>query len=1104
MKRIILMITLINLQKLTHSKKFDENPYLLENKIPNMYFLGNKKLKLITKNNDNIKDHFSLTGFFKYYKNEIPSINILKITNSFEKNNKINKNPKTKNFGGFKGNKNLEKSDFFFGDYFSENQKEKDNFFSFNLKNENDNVNFYFTFFENSEFEFSEIITQKKNLLKNDDFIYFAVTFDFINKKGFLYINFFSELQSDYKKQFFFNPENYVLKKNFSLILSNNNVNSPYLGVLYNLNFYYIFLPKIEIIQNYNFEENIDSDKLLQLFFNIKKEDKIVFSENKKMKFEISGNSKNLSKGIKFEDNSKIELGKFEKKYNENLLLKSKTFTFTLLTKNFDKNNIFFQGKNENSSFLIKFYKQKDTSLFGLEFIANKKKKKLSFRSSIFIKKDTIFTFSFTLLTFNNKFTKVLFFFENNYYEEKLFSETVLQIEKMKYTLLSSKNKNFKIILQKLEILKTPLNYLISIQKPEEFYKECKILKIKNDSKIGCELCKNKVTNIAEKKCETNCQKNTKNVGGICLPCLFENCKEITPTFLQVKRFSNNFFILELSREIPLFEKYDLEKLFKIELKNYILNKDYNLDFQISSKKKILLEIINYKPILQTILQIKFENSKFSSIYDINKDFIYSLDQNFKISSIRYLNVFQKQIIDVLVYIIIAIFLSILIIGFFLFVFSFNFHLTGFCLKKIVFLFQDIQLMAFLMLLEVPFSSNLHYFLINIYRNVIELSGLFVENGFFSGFFRNNPNFFDLHFSTEIVRNFGIVFIFHFVVMVLYFIFLSEKILKRFLPSQVRFFFKKMKDIFEYNFLTTIFFCFNYQIFIFTMINFQEPNNDEKISSISLMVTLFYYSFYFLGFLIFYILYKRNNNFLYASELKLKFTFFFIGFKNNKKSNSYEILRLTKQFLTSFILINLKSSFTHQITLLILLTITFLTLKLFIDPFENSSENNLDTLNQVFFMTILFFINFMSIFNSPQNTDPETYQFFGEIIIMLIFLKIFCYYVINLKQIIFYLKKLRSSSRLVFFNKHYSEEYRESREISSCKEEDYFSASIRSSESDYFGKIKDLEGDDRVEIDREHYDKFFNYNSRSEDFTVESSDFSGQSQSLETKKRCSE
>ena len=681
----------------------------------------------------------------------------------------------------------------------------------------------------------------------------------------------------------------------------------------------------------------------------------------------------------------------------------------------------------------------------------------------------------------------------------------------MKFSLFSEKNKNFNIILQRFEILQNPLNYLISIQKPENFFKSCKILKIENDKKTGCELCEeNLVKNIFSKKCENFCKKNTKNFGGICLPCFEKNCGEINPTFLKVKRFSNNFFILELSREIPILDKFELEKLFLINLKNYKINQDYNIDFQIASKKRILLEIINYIPILKTELQIKFDDKKISQIYDKNLDFIFSLNQNLKISSIRFLKKSQKKIIDILVFIIITIFISIFFIGFILFIFSFNFHLTDFCLKKILFLFQDIQLMSFLLFLNIPFSSNLHYFLLSIYKNVVEFSGLFVENGFFSDFFENNPNLFDLHFSTEIIRNFGVFFIIHFVLIFFYFVFLTGKIFKRYLPMKILFLFKKMKDIFEYNFLITIFFCFNFQIFIFTMINFQEPNNDQKISFISFLVTLFYYSFYFVGFLIFYMLYKKNNNFLYASELKLKFSFFFIGFKNNKKSNSYEILRLLKQFLISFILINQKNNFFNQITLLIFLSVIFLTIKLFIDPFENSIENNLDTINQIFFMIILFFINFQSIFNSSKNDikpskelNLESYEFLGIIIILLIFSKIFLYYIINLKQIIKYLQKVRASSKLIFFNNHYSEEYRQETEISSCKEEDYFTASEKSN-SDYFGKIKDLENDkigDRVQIDKEHYDKFFNYGSRSEDFTIESSDISGNSRrSFEKKK----
>ena len=161
-------------------------------------------------------------------------------------------------------------------------------------------------------------------------------------------------------------------------------------------------------------------------------------------------------------------------------------------------------------------------------------------------------------------------------------------------------------------------------------------------------------------------------------------------------------------------------------------------------------------------------------------------------------------------------------------------------------------------------------------------------------------------------------------------------------------------------------------------------------------------------------------------------------------------------------------------------------------------------------MIILFFINFQSIFSSSKNDikpskelNLESYEFLGIIIILLIFSKIFLYYIINLKQIIKYLQKVRASSKLIFFNNHYSEEYRQETEISSCKEEDYFTASEKSN-SDYFGKIKDLENDkigDRVQIDKEHYDKFFNYGSRSEDFTIESSDISGNSRrSFEKKK----
>ena len=103
MSRIIFFLTIISLQKISHLKEYDENLNILENKIPKMFYLGNQKLELLTKNNDKNKNSFSLTGFFKYFQNEIPSVNILKIKNNLKSN--LNKNFDFENFFDFEKKK---------------------------------------------------------------------------------------------------------------------------------------------------------------------------------------------------------------------------------------------------------------------------------------------------------------------------------------------------------------------------------------------------------------------------------------------------------------------------------------------------------------------------------------------------------------------------------------------------------------------------------------------------------------------------------------------------------------------------------------------------------------------------------------------------------------------------------------------------------------------------------------------------------------------------------------------------------------------------------------------------------------------------------------
>ena len=115
-----------------------------------------------------------------------------------------------------------------------------------------------------------------------------------------------------------------------------------------------------------------------------------------------------------------------------------------------------------------------------------------------------------------------------------------------------------------------------------------------------------------------------------------------------------------------------------------------------------------------------------------------------------------------------------------------------------------------------------------------------------------------------------------------------------------------VRDGLEFNTFLVALFAFVYPIFTYMIFNLKHSS---KMDSISRYSVIFYSLTYIGGIAVILIFYVVKKGFVEFSSAKNKLSYLFVGYKENKASNLYEIINEILNILTAVTLSGLSSNY---------------------------------------------------------------------------------------------------------------------------------------------------------------------------------------------------
>ena len=874
-------------------------------------------------------------------------------------------------------------------------------------------------------------ITQSLSELEinHNDWVYIAISLDYANGRGLAYVSDLRRREDEFKVNFKLELPELKLKNDYILRYSENvDTENEVYGYLYDINIFYMFMDSLELLRFMNYDDfSLRMQNLrVNLLFDAKNTTQpLISTADNESEFSISGQHVVEPIGYTFKPGSYLQLGSIAN-YPLKKLVQSATFYFTIKLVNDIADEFMLLKAHKNNStesFDLKFVRDDSSNTVYYALEAQLSNTNITYRTPRFIRMNEYTSFMFSIIQTAGENTNFYFAKNKKLFDvSPLFKNATMPLVELNYTLFDNKNQG-EVQISRFSILDSPLPSIISVQDNKILSgcnKECEMPLDPHVTPRACFACKDSVLFPIDNKCLEFCPPGYKNANGVCVKCFEPKCQEINPATLVISRLNNTAFLLQLTKKVAQLDATNLDKIFSVEIDGLKHGKDYTYALQIGSAKTVLLDVDFKTGLYNATMHVKTNYTEFESLYDENRDFIYSLEGSYMIPSVHYLNNNSKFWSDFFGYLLFAVFLLIILMGAMLFILSFKYNLNEYIVKKISVLFRAQQLTPLLLFLHVAFPSNLHNFLSNIYMHIIGFNSAitpFTESMYLVTSDTPHPNFFDKQLTTLFLQNFGIVFIIHCAITLCYVALLVFSCFYKCLSMTMKEFVLKARDIFEYNFLVIAFILFDYQIFVFANLSFQQPKLNNSFAHFSLIVAIIYITLFVVLSLIYIGLYFIKNRFVPQSDTKFKISFMFIGYRNRPIPNLYEIVILLFHFGTSVILVYLKNHPLPQITTLIAWNIGYFCTAVLMRPFEAPKEGKIDMFNRAILIIILVLIGSLAINDVNQSYDFNTREIIGWIIISVIVFYTLFNFITVVIQLILFLKRIKSSSKLIFYDK---------------------------------------------------------------------------------------
>lgn len=519
------------------------------------------------------------------------------------------------------------------------------------------------------------------------------------------------------------------------------------------------------------------------------------------------------------------------------------------------------------------------------------------------------------------------------------------------------------------------------------------------------------VRNPIGNDCAEHCPSNTRNVLGTCWPC-DGKCDAAGNSFIQITRAGNTKFYFTLSREIYDHQNLNPKDILSVNLQDR--QGQVKSDFQgvFVSGKVIMVEVDPERSLYGAILTVKLQSQAENKIYDMDRNFLESYVVTKKVNSIRKLSPKSTIITSVLAYLMGALFYITLIIAIIFFLLSMKLNLNSFACKKFILNIQMLQLIPFMLFLNISYPSNLHGFLSKAYGLIIELSMLKIENEHSNESFIEEyalDNMAGNHVTPDFLKNIGILFAFHCGVLIIYTVLALINCFFKFLPVYAKKFFDGFRNFFELNILMMTLILFDHEILVFAIVSVTSTSgNHHPTSKFSLIFSLIYLAIYMVsGIAYFMLLFCK----LIKPKLHEKYRHIFIEKTHMYFENTNEIFQITSHFIFAIILVLLRKQPLIQLMTFLGLHVVLYFIAGLLLTFEHRIDFVFEMISRFIFLCIVLVFILFALEDESEFFAIETREIIGWIAIGLIGLLVIFNYIVDFVHLWLFFKQQRAAHK---------------------------------------------------------------------------------------------
>jgi hypothetical protein len=909
-------------------------------------------------------------------------------------------------------------------------------------------INRYDNVTKTSEFDFEEFQFSERD---ENCWVFVALSLNFIEGKGSSFVQVFAEKIKNFKRKFEISIIEKILLQNFYFQFSDNSKlkNEPPLtkGIVYEPNFYFKSFENSDLLLfvDHNIPENLYQSLSLDASFTlellpmmpiVKLTGLEEFNDHINIKDSKMDSSKaNYLALIKSKDSLLPSILPFsiadpfkilikelignEDKDNFDFVFAPTVFLEIEIMKINFKNLLIFKFFSRSTStnislFLNRYNEDEAAYCTVMTTIAMDGMNSTDFISPAIEISGRTLTLSFSLASFLSTYFKTLlivnskYHFMSNIQTSRNFDIRTLDLSLEPF----SSEDNIKI--HRVVFIEHANGIIASALFPVNNNSsiKCKIpIEFTDNGIKDCIKCNNlSVRDPISDSCHDHCPTDTKNIFGSCWPC-GENCSQSWKPLMEVIRISNSNFWIKLEREIYNFQLLNATEILIISLKDAEGEVSFELKANFISGTIIFVELNIARSAYNALLTVSLKGKAESQLYDVDKNFLESFSIQKKISCIRRLTSFASKLTEILAYILGGFFYITLVIAVALFLMSMKYNLNSFSCKKFILNIQMLQLLPFLLFLNINYPSNLNSFLSKAYQLIIELSMLNINNNHSSESFIEElelDNMADNHVTPEFLNNIGILFIFHCGALVVYTSLTIVNCFFKYLPGALKRYFGSMRNFFELNILMTTLILFDHEILVFAVISVTSPHIEPNTGSkFSMIFSLIYLGIYMLSVIVFFILlfFKRDK-----FSLHDKFRNLFAEKSPLYFENTNEIFQITTHFIFAIVLVLLRKQPLLQIMIFFIVQVVLFYIAGMVLTFEHTRDFIFEMISRFIFMTIVLVLMIFAFEDRSQLYNHHVKEVLGWVAISLIGLLVMFNYTIDFYHLIHFIRSKNSKS----------------------------------------------------------------------------------------------